>query len=102
MPVIQRRRAVVVVLAAAVALAGVGFAVKAIQDYRGELQALKKKLKDIEAGRRALAQQLVSHGIRDLAQGVFSSAAATEVIVQLEQALKKHRAAPADAAAPRP
>jgi len=33
------------------------------------------------------------HGIRDLAAGVFSSAAATELIVQLEQALKKHRAA---------
>ena len=32
------------------------------------------------------------HGIRDLAAGVFSSAAATEIIVQLEQALKKHRA----------
>jgi len=32
------------------------------------------------------------HGIRDLAQGVFSSAAATEVIIELEQALKKHRA----------
>ena len=38
------------------------------------------------------------HSIRDLAAGVFSSAAATEIIVQLEQALKKHRAALVEAA----
>ena len=40
------------------------------------------------------------HGIRDLGAGVFSSAAATEIIVQLEQALKKRRAALVEAAAP--
>jgi len=40
------------------------------------------------------------HGIRDLAGGIFSAAAATEVIVQLEQALKKRRAARVEAAAP--
>ena len=40
------------------------------------------------------------HGIRDLAADVFSSAAATEIIVQLEQALNKHRAALVEAAAP--
>ena len=49
------------VLAAAIALAGITFAVKAIQDYRRELEALEKKLKEIEEGRRALGQQLLAH-----------------------------------------
>ena len=39
------------------------------------------------------------HGIRDLAAGVFSSAAATDVIVQLEQAVSKQRLAAAGEAA---
>ncbi|HUU98545.1 MAG TPA: hypothetical protein VM487_22655 [Phycisphaerae bacterium] len=49
---------------------------------------------------KARAWLLKRHSIRDVGGGVFSAAAATAVIVQLEQALKKRRAALMEAAAP--
>lgn len=59
----------------------------ASERQRNNIQALTEKLGwDADKARHWLAER---HGIRDLARGVFSSAAASAAITQLGEALKK-------------